>query len=340
MIVLLAVEGVLWLCERFGWFGFDEHKGWPVLIALVSVVAAILSMLLWLAAALVFRVRFQFSLRSLLVLVVAVALPCSWLAAEMKAARSQKEAVDGIRKLGGWAELEYMDNSVFGGLIPEPKGPRLLRKLLGDHFFNNVVGVGLGSVGKVEHLDALIDLQTNEMYGGCRLTDAGLRYLEPLTQLRHLDLRNTPVVDSGLRHLERLTQLEMLDLQGTEVTDAGLQHLERLTQLECSCLSDTRVKGVGSQHLGHLPQLRRLDLAMTDVTDTELRHLGRLTGLEELRLSYTYVTDAGLQHLEPLTRLKRLDLRDTAVTSKGVDKLQRSLENCAIVRGGYLLRAR
>ena len=43
--------------------------------------------------------RFQFSLRSLLVLVVVVAVPCSWLAVEMKKAREQKEAVENSARL-------------------------------------------------------------------------------------------------------------------------------------------------------------------------------------------------------------------------------------------------
>jgi hypothetical protein len=50
------------------------------------VTAFLLLMLFWFAADLVFRLRFQFSIRALLVLMVAVAVPCSWLAVEMKKA--------------------------------------------------------------------------------------------------------------------------------------------------------------------------------------------------------------------------------------------------------------
>ena len=32
-IGLLVVEGLLWLSERFQWFGFNHHKGWTVLVA-------------------------------------------------------------------------------------------------------------------------------------------------------------------------------------------------------------------------------------------------------------------------------------------------------------------
>ena len=82
---LLAVEGFLLLSEHFQWFAFNRHKGWTVLIGMADVVVAMLLMFLWFLAALIFRWRFQFSIRSLLLLTVVVAIPCSWLAVEMEA---------------------------------------------------------------------------------------------------------------------------------------------------------------------------------------------------------------------------------------------------------------
>ena len=99
VLALLAVEVLLWLSERFGWLGW--HKGYAVLTCVAVVGGAMLLMLVWFAMALVFRRRFQFNLRSLLVLVVVVALPCSWLAVRMQQARRQIEAADAIDKLGG-----------------------------------------------------------------------------------------------------------------------------------------------------------------------------------------------------------------------------------------------
>ena len=62
---------------------------------------------LWFLAALLFRLRFQFSIRSLLLLTVVVAIPCSWLAVEREQARKQREAVEAIEKLGGWVAYDY-----------------------------------------------------------------------------------------------------------------------------------------------------------------------------------------------------------------------------------------
>jgi hypothetical protein len=67
---LLGVEGLLWLSERYNWFWFNERKGWTVLIAVAVVGLAFLFTLLWFVSSLLFRWRLQFSIRSLMVLIV------------------------------------------------------------------------------------------------------------------------------------------------------------------------------------------------------------------------------------------------------------------------------
>ena len=91
---MLAVEAFLLLSEWFQWFAFNHHKGYAVLIAVASVGVFFVLMFLWFLAALAFRWRFQFSILSLLVLTLVVAVPFSWLATEMKTARKQREAVE------------------------------------------------------------------------------------------------------------------------------------------------------------------------------------------------------------------------------------------------------
>ena len=127
---LLAVEGPLWLSERFQWPMW--HKGYAVLTAVGLVGLVFVIMLLWLIVALVFHSRFQFSIRSLLVLTVAVALPSSWLAVEMKKAREQEETV---AKVGGGVLYDWQVEASFNSLLnAQPPGPGWLRNLLGDDF--------------------------------------------------------------------------------------------------------------------------------------------------------------------------------------------------------------
>ena len=199
---LLVVEGLLWLSERFGWFAFNSHKGWTVLICVAVVGGAMLLMLLWFIVALVFRWRFQFSLRSLLVLTLAVAVSCSWLALEMKKAREQETAVDEIGRLYPYAV------ATAGASTPGVKTiePTWLRVLLGEMYFAEVVSVHLG---------------------GTLVTDEELDLLKSLEEMRFLNLSNTRVTDMGVESLRRLTRLEELNLVNTRVTDEGVKKLQQ-----------------------------------------------------------------------------------------------------------------
>ncbi len=220
-VVLLAVEGLLLLSER--WF----PKGWAVLTAIAAVGVTMLLMFLWWLAALCFRWRFQFSLRSLLVLTVVVAVPFSWLAVEMKGARKQREAVGAIRKLGGWIVYDYEQPTIPN---PQPPGPEWLRKLLGNDFFANVVLVNLGGMqatdGELEHIKELTQLQDLWLYGG-HVTDEGVKHLKGLTQLVLLHLGGTQITDTGIVYLHGLSQLQTLDLTGTKVTAEGVKKLQQ-----------------------------------------------------------------------------------------------------------------
>src|SRR5271166_4349850 len=64
VIGLLVLECLLWLSNWLGWPHW--HKGYAVLVSVATVGVVMLMMLLWFAVALVFRCRFQCSIRSLL----------------------------------------------------------------------------------------------------------------------------------------------------------------------------------------------------------------------------------------------------------------------------------
>jgi hypothetical protein len=223
---MFVVVCLLWLSESFHLFA----KGWAVLTAITSISVAALMMLLWFAASLFLRRRFQFSIRSLFLLVLAVAVPCGWLAVERERARRQSETVEWTRKLGGYVEYDWQE--WYANLLSptQPPGTIFPRDLPGVDFF---------------HVIVLIDL------AGPQVTDAGLVYLERLTQLRGLILNRTQVTDAGLKHLKVLTRLQVLSLNYTQITDAGLEHLEGLSQLQSLGLEGTKVTEDGLQKLRH-----------------------------------------------------------------------------------------
>ncbi len=154
---------------------------------------------------------FQYSLRSLLVLMVLVSIGMSWFAVKMQRARKQKEAVEAIKKLGGEIQYDYEVRQAGNPLPRVPPGPAWLRNLLGDDFFASAVGV----------------------FFPPSVTDAGLEHLKGLRQLQRLGLSGTQVSDAGLERLKGLTQLLGLSFyNSTQVSDAGLAYLNRLTQLQ------------------------------------------------------------------------------------------------------------
>ena len=224
----LAATGLLFLSERWRWFPFNEHKGWTVLIAVAVVGGAMLVMLGWFIVALVFRWRFQFSIRSLLVLVVVVALPCSWLAVEMKKAKKQKAAVEAIVELKASVYYDYLNDANFRD--PRPLGPAWLQSLLGVDFFARVDRVFFyGSRvtdADLEHLTALNELQLLS-FAKTAVTDAGLENLKDANELHDLILVSTDITDVGLEHLKGLRTLRTLDIRHTQVTNEGVKKLQQ-----------------------------------------------------------------------------------------------------------------
>ncbi len=359
VVALLALEGFLLLSAWFRWFPFNQHKGWTVLIAIATVGVALLLMLLSFLAALVFRLWFQFSILALLLLVVVVAVPCSWLATEMKAARKQRAAVAAITRLCKTVRYDYQCDAS-GDNIPGalPPGPRWFRNLLGEDFFASVVYVDLSPgtmiIAGLERSEELRLLQNAHINDQARVTDADLKHLNGLTELLRLNLERAAITDAGLETLRGLTQLQELTLRFTEISSPGLEHLKGLRQLRRLTLYSTQVTDTGLGQIAGLAQLQSLDLGWTQVSDNGLTHLKGLTQLRSLALDGWGVTDAGLEHLtgltqlqtlrliccritdpglarlKGLTQLEELDLRDTEVTKDGVKKLQQALPKCKI----------
>jgi hypothetical protein len=237
---LLAVEGLLWLSERFQWLAFNEKKGYTVLIAVASVGAAMLLMLFWLVASLLFRWRFQFSIRSLLVLVVAVAVPCSWMAVEMKHAREEHKATELVRNSGGVVRYDYQFDAS-GNMIPnaKPQEPAWLRTVLGNNMFSNVVELVVVCDAQMEQLKHFPKLERICMVCDSNVTETGLAHLRDAPQLRELSVgREKQFTDASLAHLRYLTNLENLCIEYLDITDEGLQHLKGLTQLQTLILGD------------------------------------------------------------------------------------------------------
>jgi hypothetical protein len=154
----------------------------------------------------------QFTLRTMLVLILIVSVPLGWFAHKLREAREHRAAVKAIQTLGGRV-----------GSWPDRLG-----RLPGEEVYGDLVWVNLSRTP---------------------VRDAGLVYLRGLRTLYRLNLDATKVTDAGLVHLNGLTQLEELSLDSTQITDAGLEHLRGLTQLRTVDLRNTQVTDKGVNEL-------------------------------------------------------------------------------------------
>jgi Leucine-rich repeat (LRR) protein len=258
-------------------------------------------------------------LLALMALVAVVLIP---FAVKLEQAERQRAAVEAIRRLGGVARYDYQRDQETreGGA---PPGPAWLRELFGVDMVASVVNVELGPQKPV---DAGFD-------------DAGLQQLEEplkaLPRLEWLGVDGAKVTDAGLKHLAGLSQVKRLYIWGTSITDSGLEHIQGLTQLESLVIRETGITDAGLRRLAGLKHLTRLDLTKTKITGPGLRHLEGLENLKLLHLGQTKITDAGLEYLTGFHHLKELYLGDTHVTEEGVKKLREALPNCRISRRGH-----
>jgi hypothetical protein len=259
VVALLVVEGFLLLSEWFDWFAFN-HQTWTVLIALAAVGLTLLSMLLWFVMALLFRWRFQYGIRSLMLLVVAVAVAFSWVAVEMRNERRQGEAASAIRKARGGVESQW---TWLGRVLRDRSLVRVKKVVVPEGSVAGDVFVHFGEIRELR----LLGLSNGQV------TDAGLVYLQGLKQLQGLCLDDTQVTDAGLVHLRGSKQLRRLDLNRTRITDAGLVHLRELKQLQALGLGGNQVTDVGLEHLRGLKRLQALSLYGTKVTDQGVEKL-------------------------------------------------------------------
>ncbi len=162
---------------------------------------------------------FQFSLRTLLLIIFLASVGMSTLGVKMHRARKQRQIVAAILKLGGGVQYDYHD----GICDPRkhPPVPAWQLKVFGDDFFSDVVGVGF--------------------FRKAHLRDEDLARLENLAQLEFVMLERVPITDKALEHFKGLGNLRYLSLVGTQVTEEGIAQLAKALP-ECTIISGDRPK--------------------------------------------------------------------------------------------------
>lgn len=297
---------------------------------------------------------FQFSLRSLFVLVTVVVVLLALWRVFVEPYRVQRAVMSVLEDL----DASYTTKS----------GPAWVARLIWSDDVQVVVSVNLVDASDpnqyLEHLLRLRELETL-LVGGPKFRDEHLDRIGRMKSLRRLVLDSTGVSRQRLDALrarrpeltvfrserraiallkERGAFVEtkqhkptdpiqqlvdethhsvavLVYARGAKISDADLEFIGTMLELKLLRLGGTGISDNGLSHLNGLLQLESLDLKNTNVSDESLRHLAGIGSLKALWLDGTGVTDYGLVRLTNLTKLIHLDLRHTKVTDAGLKKL-------------------
>jgi hypothetical protein len=185
-------------------------------------------------------------------------------------------------------------------------------------------GKGLGDeiVRRIAGLKSIRHLRLSE----CGTTDAGVRILETMPQLTHLDVYQegllTDAAMASIAKLKRLTYLGLNTYVGTEYgwmrfSKDATRALAALTELE-----ELHIVGQGvAPETLQFPRLRSLSLGGPTVDDACAARVAACGQLQSLSLVYTGITDDGLSRIGHLPELSRLNLDSLAVTDAGISHL-------------------
>jgi hypothetical protein len=127
------------------------------------------------------RRLFQFSLRTLMIFTLIVAIPSAWFGIKIEQKRRERDAVELIVKLGGTAYFDFQTDSS-GGYIEDATapGPQWVRDVFGENLYSNVSVVFLPDTmtdADLECVDHLPNLQFLDINGAITVTNAGLSHL-------------------------------------------------------------------------------------------------------------------------------------------------------------------
>ena len=234
---------------------------------------------------------FQFSVRTLLLVMLAVSLSTVWWA---NRAKRQKNAVASILKMGGSVDYDYeYDAAGNYRANTEPPGPAWLRDFLGIDYFSRVIGVSVEgdsfADAELKSLESLPDLR-KLLVGGPRVTDAGLVHLKHLRRLEELQVGGPGVTDAGLTNLQSLRELRTLEFSCCSITDGGMQYLMPLTNLRT--LKSYRLSDC-AKIIAALEQPTTMDFFQVPLSDV----CEYLSAIQLVKIS---IEDAGLEDM-PVT---------------------------------------
>ncbi len=273
------------------------------------------------------RWRFRITLRALMVVVLVVGGLLAWKA---NRARSQRRAVAAIKAAKGMVLYDFQYDLL--NQVPktkpnkEPSGPKWLRKLLGDEYFQEVTMVQLPEPVTTDLMSdlATLDRAVFLVINISKFNKKSFDQLTSMPDLQGLSITQSAVSDETLAELARAKRLKRLWITGANgVTDSGMSALANLPDLRSlTIMMAPKLTAAGLKNIGPaLAELEMLNLYQTGLTDEGMECLDECRKLKTLALSSATIGDSGFAHFRNMESLKQLVASSTKVTDNGLAAL-------------------
>ncbi len=260
---------------------------------------------------------FQFSLRTLVVVMLLVSLVLGYWGYARRRAQRQWEAVRAIREAGGTVRDDNM-------YWPHPNNSPTWQRRLGiecPEAFHVDVTLSEGSGKEImPHLRQLRELKDIRLDGDW-LDDEGMKALFDSSNLTNLEIASDQITDTGILSIAGNKKLQTLSLSGKQLTDRGMAVVAQLPEVVFLELKLANATGEGLMHLRNHPQLKSLTISGAMASDAGFEHLSACANLEELKAleieGPNTLTSRGVSALACL-RLKHLWLKTSPLSKDAV----------------------
>ena len=241
---------------------------------------------------------------------------------------------------GAVTKISFKDCSMLGAT--EFKQIGSLKSLKSLTLYGKCHGLTDETLAHLAGLTALEELGTD----GIQVTDAGLRHLAALANLRsasffHIAYPDNGFTGAGFAAFKTLPKLEKLTVAGTPFNDKGMAAIAELSQLKEFRTWHTYQTQAGNEQLLKLTGVRSLMLGQRlrqwngrpnplSIDDSTLATLAKMKSLESLGLDEVRLTHAGLGQLKALPNLKKLSLQRADISEAEIAKLRADLPGVTV----------
>ncbi|MFO0884901.1 MAG: hypothetical protein U0894_12065 [Pirellulales bacterium] len=297
------------------------------------------------------RQWFQFSLRTLLLMMLVFGCGLGWFMAKRRQAQQAWKRIEEAEKL----DIDLIavdDNRAMGGIhhegtwleewlgiaLPSPLGSAVVKT-------SRNLTPELQELAKFPELtylwlevENLTDEQlapfagekrpTTLQIGWSPLRGTGLAYLAGNDSLEDLRLLHCEyLTDEAIYSIPKLPSLTQLTIENCPLTGVSLGHLATACpNLKTLVLADAPLNMEGLQEIGTLHSLKSLTINHIEIDNIGLSYLNDLVHLRELYCHPAEFSDVGLEHLSKHPLLENLRLSEMPITDAGMAHLSSLLE--------------